>query len=198
MIIYLAAHHWRTYELAKNFPGKVGQCIQPKHWGKFRTKTPYFLDNNGYSDYIQGKPFNHHAFMLLLEKCQKYAIDSNHWPDFVVCPDRLLDPNQTAKNWKMWQPIIKSMGFKVAFVCQPGFGEIPSNADLIFTGGNKPFKFKVIEELPKDRLIHVGGISATMLEWCKKRGATSGDSSGFFRGDKTQYQRLINFLAKDE
>lgn len=200
MIIYLAAHHAQTYELAKFFPNQVGQCIQPKHWGKFKNKIPYFLDNNGYSDYIQGKPFNDRAFLALLEKCQKYSIESNHWPDFVVCPDKLFDAKKTAKNWKLWQPIIKDMGFKVAFVCQPGFTEIPKNTDVIFTGGDKPFKFEIITKLKKDKPIHIpihiGGISATMLEWCKNHGASSGDSSGFFRGDKIQYRRLINFLKK--
>lgn len=197
MIIYLAAHHHKTYELADKFP-KIGQCIQPKNWGKFKKKIPYFLDNNGYSDYIQGKDFNDRAFLNLLKKCEKYALESDHWPDFVVCPDKLLDPTQTAKNWKVWQPIIKSMGFQVAFVCQPGFDEIPSNANIIFTGGNKPFKFEIIEKLPKNRPIHVGGIQATRLNWCKEHGATSGDSSGFFRGDNIQYQRLIDFLVKNK
>lgn len=84
----------------------------------------------------------------------------------------------------------------MAFVCQPGFAEIPENAEIIFTGGNKPFKYEVILELKTNKPIHIGGIQATMLEWCKNSGASSGDSSGFFRGDKIQYERLIKFLEK--
>lgn len=201
MLIYLAAHHVQTNMLAKLYPRRIGACIQPKHWGKFSFPIPYFLDNNGYSDFVQGKEFSSLKFVNLLEKCREYSLSSKHWPDFVVCPDRFNDSIKTRKQYDEWQPTIKSYGFKIAFVVQPGCNpkDVPNNADIIFTGGGNPFKYEAIS-IFKDlgKPIHVGGISAKKLNFCHYQGAVSGDSSGFFRGDQIQLQRLYDYLADSE
>ena len=194
MRLYLAAHHYQTKNLARLYPERIGCCIQPGGWVK-NLEMPYFLDNGAYSDFKQGRPFREQAFLKLLDKANNYASDRS--PDFVVVPDRVNDPTTTNLLWETWSRRIKHINpqFKLAYVAQPtfdgGFPKIPPEADIIFTGGLKPWKFQaVIAYRHLNKPIHVGGISASKLYWCHLQGAASGDSTGFFRGDMAQLQKL--------
>lgn len=190
-----------TRNLAKLYPGKIGCCVQPNSWlGK--DWMPYFIDNGAFSDHRQGRPFREEAFKSLLYKATDLYSREGILPDFVVVPDRFNDPEQTAKLWERWATEIKAISplFKLAYVAQPkadgGFPDVPSNAELIFTGGDKPWKFAAVLAYKELGLpIHVGGITASKLYWCHLQGATSGDSAGFFRGDMIQLQKLYNYLA---
>ncbi|MCT7962336.1 hypothetical protein NG791_16830 [Laspinema sp. D1] len=194
MRIYLAAHHHQTNWLHQIYGDRIGCCIQPEKWGD--PKIPYFLDNGAFTNWRQGKEFESAKFETLLEQASEHGQQTGNWPDFAVCPDRYGDPVATLELWDEWSDHIRAKGFKVAFVVQPGHD--PRNtppADLIFTGGGKPWKFEQIA-IYRDRFpVHVGGITASKLYFCHLAKAVSGDSAGFFRGDMAQLQRLYNYLA---
>lgn len=201
MKLYLPPQHHLTKNLAKLYPNKIGCCIQPDAWVS-NPQTPYFIDNGAYSDFRQNRPFRKEAFLKLLNKANELALSCDRYPDFVVVPDRVGDPETTNTLWNEWSQKIRQINnkFKLAYVVQPtlegGFPEVPKEADIIFTGGLKPWKFQaVIAYRNIDKPIHVGGISASQLYWCHFQGAASGDSTGFFRGDMTQLQKLYNYLA---
>lgn len=204
MRLYLATNHYMTNNLAKLYPGRIGYCLQPQTWTNKVEGMPYFIDNGAYSDFRQGRAFRKNAFLNLLHK----ANDCKRKPEFVVVPDRFGDASTTRCLWDVWSQNIRSINadFKLAYVVQPtsdgGFPDIstiPSDADLIFTGGDKPWKFQAVLAYKASGLsIHVGGISASRLYWCHLQGASSGDSSGFFRGDMNQLQRLYDYLADSQ
>lgn len=190
-----------TKNLAKLYPEKIGYCLQPgSWWSQNNQKMSYFVDNGAFSDYCQNRPFRDEAFLNLVKK----ASGAEVLPDFVVVPDRVNSQKLTREWWETWAPQIREINpkLKLAYVVQPddlggGFPkDIPDDADLIFIGGTKLWKFSAVLEYKKIGLpIHVGGISASKLYWCHLQGVSSSDSSGFFRGDMNQLQKLYNYLA---
>ena len=163
---------------------------------------PYFVNNGAFSDFMQDRPFREKLFEKLLLKVNDFVLNTGLYPDFIVAPDRVNDPIATEALWQTWSHKIKTINsrFKLAYVVQPtrenSFPGTPPEADVIFIGGLKPWKFQaVLAYRDTNKPIHVGGISASKLYWCHLQGGASGDSSGFFRGDMSQLQKLYNYLA---
>ena len=85
---------------------------------------------------------------------------------FVVCPDVLRDARATLALYGVWAPIIREMGFPVAFVAQDGSELLPlPDADWLFIGGGNPWRAKHTAEMVSrakaaGMRVHVGRVNS--------------------------------------
>ena len=109
---------------------------------------------------------------------------------FVVCPDVLRDAPATLALYGVWAPIIREMGFPVAYVAQDGSELLPlPDADWLFIGGGNPWRAKHTAEMVQrakqaGMRVHVGRVnSAVRLHDCAALGVDSVDGTYIgFRG----------------
>lgn len=61
---------------------------------------------------------------------------------FAVCPDVVGDAVATRSRWDEWAPIVRALGYPVAYVLQDGEdgSTIPADADWLFIGGSTEYK----------------------------------------------------------
>lgn len=203
MRIYLAAHHHLTRSLHERYPDNIGCILQPSKKANMDTdpKIPWVADNGAYQVWRQakrknikfefeGKPAD--EFLAFLDWCG----ECQNKPSFVVCPDHPGNKIETSRLWRDWSPELKRRGFRTAFAAQNhSVEEIPESADLVFIGnGSDRWRLSAIKEFPAHYRIHVGRISGSLIWFCHFGGAVSCDSSGWFRGDRQQLSKLLEYL----
>lgn len=59
---------------------------------------------------------------------------------FAVVPDVVGDSEATDARWSEWAPLVKSLGYRPAYVTQNGCTAIPEDAGAVFTGGDDAWK----------------------------------------------------------
>jgi hypothetical protein len=59
---------------------------------------------------------------------------------FAVVPDVVADAAATDRHWHRYAPIVKAHGYRAAYVMQNGCTRIPSDADVVFIGGDTTYK----------------------------------------------------------
>ena len=131
--------------------------------------------------------------MSILEKISFCS----HKPLWILVPDVVGDAEETFKRWGEWYPIVKEYGM-VAFAAQDGMGklDVPTTADCVFVGGTTEWKLTHAHLFKgATPILHIGRVNTLgRLRWAKSIGADSVDGTGFFRGDKTQLQAMIDFI----
>jgi hypothetical protein len=130
--------------------------------------------------------FDTDAFLAMLERLQRH-------PDcrFVAAPDVVGDAAETLRRFRLWGPMIRSLGFPVALVGQDGLtpAVTPWDAfDAFFIGGSTDWKLsREARELAsyakaRGKWVHMGRVnSKRRLHYAERIGCDSIDGTSFSR-----------------
>ena len=162
-----------------------------------KTLKPYALDNYRYTCATKNINWDKNLFIKHLDRAYNHGKNSNNFPRWVVCPDIPFNAEATTKEWREWYSVIRAYGFKVAFAAQNGHQpkDIPSNADVIFVGGDTHWKRANIktfcDAFPR---VHVARINTVRWLWvCYHAGVESIDETGWIWKNKMEQQQLREF-----
>jgi len=180
-------HYW-----AGKYPGKIGWLVGPRAAAKTKLRPwmPYALDNDAFSAWQGGKPWNEYLWRQLLAWANMHP-----WkPIWAVVPDVVADKNATIQNWYRYSADVP---FPKAFAVQDGMtpGDVPAGAEVVFVGGTFEWKWKTLrtwtENFPR---VHVGRVSEIDALWkCEDAGVESCDSTSWFReSDDGRKMRLLS------
>jgi hypothetical protein len=108
---------------------------------------------------------------------------------FFNCPDVICNAAGTLERFAQWQPVIKSLGWKVAFTVQNGMSdyEIPwSQMDALFIGSTNdwkysPYMFAVVAEAKRRGIwVHNGRVNTvSAINLSRAMGCDSFDGTGY-------------------
>lgn len=104
---------------------------------------------------------------------------ADHAPLFATVPDVVADHHNTMQRWHTYAPIVRSLGYRLAFVLQDGatINNIPlEEFDALFIGGTTHFKLSphartIVEHCKaNDKWVHMGRVNSkrriqTAYEW---------------------------------
>lgn len=183
----------RTGYLAGLFPDRIGHLYSPRGKRGPYSFIPYALDNDAFG---LGDNWSETNWLNAL----RWAADSGMEPRWALVPDKVGDKEITLQKWLQYAPVTASYGWPLAFAVQDGMtaADVPTDADVIFVGGSTEWKWDTMQmwcdEFPR---VHVGRVNAYHRLWeCHRAGAESTDGTGWMRGDRRQYQGLVNYLAE--
>lgn len=163
-----------------------------------RCPNPYALDNRRYACAVKKIEWSFDLWINHLDKAAAWEQVSGNSPLWVLVPDLPFDFEGTNQEWKQYSPIVKSYGFKLAFAAQNGHTpkDIPSDADVVFIGGDTDWKRQNISIFCKYfENVHVGRINTARWLWvCHHAGAKSIDGTGWIWKGKPEYQQLVEYL----
>lgn len=157
-----------------------GECVSR---GEFPPRrTPWFMDNGAFGDWLAGRGFNVKAYERDLAK----LIASNLRPDFLVVPDIVAGGHDSLRFSLSWVERLSSLA-PLYFVVQDGMGEEIA-LDMkpfagLFVGGSLPWKLKtgaqwvqLAHEL--GLRCHIGRVGTERrVRWARRIGADSIDSA---------------------
>lgn len=179
-------HYW-----CGAFPGRIGWLVGPsaKEKSKLRAWVPFALDNDAFTAWQSGAPWDAEAWASLLT----WAKRSGKTPLWVLVPDVVADRIATIQNWKRYAPDAAKFGWPLAFAVQDGMtpGDVPESAQVVFVGGTTDWKWRNLktwtENFPR---VHVGRVNEIRRVWtCEDLGVESVDGSGWFR-DSNEGRRI--------
>lgn len=110
--------------------GRLGQMVTPNAGNRLVPGASFAIDNGCFSD-----AWSADKWIATLRKYQGVPGCL-----FAVVPDKVCDAAETNRLWRLWAPLVKSMGYKAAYVTQNGCTGIPVDADVLFTGGDDEWK----------------------------------------------------------
>lgn len=128
-------------------------------------------------------------------------VESGSMPKFVSCPDVVGDAGETWRLYRLWAPVIRSLGLPVALVLQDGLEKFKWRAALpsawddiaaVFVGGSTKWKegehaaALVREAKARGKWVHAGRVNSyRRIRRFAELGADSFDGTGFSAwGDK--------------
>jgi len=162
-----------------DYPGRLGWLQSPLCWKTPEVLIPFALDNDAYTLWRKGIPFNPQAWVDFLDKVAMTGLE----PLWVAIPDVVTNRKATLENWKPYSRIAEPYGWPLAFVVQDGMTpkDVPPNASVVFVGGSTEWKWRNLAlwttNFPR---VHVGRVRTTGLHVCERLGAESCDGSGWF------------------
>lgn len=146
------------------------------------------------------KPWNESAWLHML----RWGVLAGIPPLWAAVPDCVADREGTLREWERYSTVVRSFGFRCAFVVQNGmtFSDVPDSECMLFLGGDDTWKDAAImpwcARFPGR--VHVGRVNAwDRLALCWKAGAVSIDGTGWFhkgRGGASQFNDLRKFLRE--
>src|SRR6185436_6703972 len=106
-------HYW-----AGKYPGKLGWLIGPRDWArkKVRAWLPYALDNDAFTSWTSGRPFDVEAWRKHLKSARR----SGQRPLWVLVPDKVADRKGTLEYWDIYADEAAQFGWDLAFAVQDG------------------------------------------------------------------------------
>lgn len=155
----------------------------PGEWNKYGKR--WALDNDCFNG------LDREAFIRMLKRFQ--AVPGCLW---ATAPDVVGDAKATLIRFRMWEPVIRYFGYKVALVAQDGLEtmEIPWNSfDALFIGGSTEWKIgpdaaAIIREAKRrGKWVHMGRVNTRKrLNYAIAIGCDSIDGTGLcrFRDEK--------------
>ncbi len=189
--------------LAGKHPGRIGWLVGPSACvgadgckTKLRHWMPYALDNDAFGAFTKGTPWDEGMWRAALD----WAEASGYEPRWAIVPDVVADKNATLANWARFSPVVADYGWPLAFAVQDGMtaDDVPSDADVVFVGGSKKWKWQTVEMWAKSfARVHVGRVNSLDKLWyCQDRGVESVDGTGWFRdeSDNSKMPALIKWL----
>ena len=173
-----------TVDVRKSDPQYVGVLFQPFDGNdtSITEGRTWAADNAAFSG------FDAKAYVRMLDRLR--GIPGCRW---VAIPDVVGNHDETLRLFNLWAPMVKSLGFPVAFVAQDGckVNKVPWNTcDALFIGGTTAFKKSwIADEIlayaaarGKDR--HVGRVNSfPRTAWFWNLALTI-DGSGFSKWPK--------------
>jgi len=171
-------HYW-----AGAFPGRIGWLIGPTAMAKtkFRKWIPFALDNDAFSAWTSGEPWNESTWLEMLKDVNR----SGFKPLWALVPDVVADKEATLEKWRKYSPTVAEFGYPLAFAVQDGMTphDVPRNAEVVFVGGTTEWKWRTatiwVSNFPR---VHVGRVNSLQRLWdCEKIGIESVDGTGWFK-----------------
>lgn len=157
-----------------------GECVSR---GEFPPRrTPWFMDNGAFGDWLAGRGFDVSAY----ERDLARLLASNLRPDFLVVPDLVARGKESLLFSLSWVERLCAIA-PLYFVVQDGMGEeiVPDLKPFagLFVGGSLPWKLKtgaqwvaLAHEL--GLRCHIGRVGTEKrVRWARRIGADSIDSS---------------------
>ena len=178
-------------QLAHRQPHTLGWLIGPASLPKtsLRHRIPFALDNDAFSAFCHGTPWNAPAWREMLKAVWQSALD----PLWLLVPDVVADRDATLQNWRTYSPEAAACGWPLAFAVQDGMtaNDVPREADVVFIGGSTAWKWRTLQYWCDNfRRVHVGRVNTTdRLELCHASGAESCDGTGWMRRGAGDRQR---------
>lgn len=169
--------------LSREHPGKIGWLVGPRWRTKIKLKTeiPFALDNDAFTCWRDGKPFDVASWRATLT----WAKQSGFTPLWVLVPDVVADRDATLDSWHQYRDEAKSFGWPLAFAVQDGMKpeDVPNDASVVFVGGTTDWKWRNVpmwaSSFPR---VHVARVNGEHRLWrCEELGIESVDGSGWFR-----------------
>jgi hypothetical protein len=149
-----------------------------------RRNIPFALDNDAYSCFTTGKPYDYQAWWNLMAKVKA----SRMTPLWSIIPDVVGDRSATLEQWDMFnREVAVSYGWKTALAVQDGMTRddvlgLRFQPDVIFVGGTTEWKWKTAHVWCRDfPRVHIGRVRTRRLRYCQQIGAESCDGTGWMR-----------------
>lgn len=142
--------------------------------------------------------FSRDAFTSFLSRARPYV--EKHI--FIACPDVLHDAEATSERWAEYASVIRSYGFRPAFVLQDGHepASIPSDAPALFLGGSTEYKFSNQARAclaSGFRWLHIGRVnSQKRIHYFQSLGAHSADGTTINRAPEIKRRMLDSQLRQ--
>lgn len=171
-----------------------GMFTSPRHRNPIKAVVAlgarWAADNDCFKDY---QPERIHRYLI---RWQEYAPTCL----FFNAPDVIKDAAATLERFEIWEPILKGLGWPVAFTVQNGMQDyvIPwARINALFIGSSNDVKYSpymagVIQEAKKRRLwVHNGRVGGRLvIDHSLRMGCDSFDGSGFTMNPKKVGQYL--------
>lgn len=180
--------------LVAEFPGRVGNLFSPGAWQS--PITTYALDNGRYS--AVDANWSELEWHKLIGKAQAFRYP----PEWILCPDVVRDWGATVRDWALWSPRLRRLGWDLALAVQDGatIEQVQQMApDVVFVGGSTAWKWKTVEAwaatFPR---VHVGRVNSMRRAWeCSHMGVESVDGTGWMRTtrQRKQFRTLLGQLT---
>lgn len=124
---------------------------------------------------------------------------------FAVVPDVVADFDGTLARWHVWAPVVRQMGYRVAFAAQDGMdlARVPwDDLDVWFTGGSDDWKLSqesweaMHEAKRRGKWCHLGRVNgAKKLRAAKAGGYDSADGTYLRFGPDVNLPKLLQWLS---
>lgn len=121
---------------------------------------------------------------------------------FAVVPDVVADAAATRARWDEWAPIVRSLGYRTAYVLQDGEDgtTIPADADWLFIGGSTDYKLsETVARIVAgtDLPVHMGRVnSVRRMRTAATFGCASADGTLLAYGAESNIGVLERMVAQ--
>lgn len=198
-MIYCATPNTREVQQAVR-DGKLGALLTPLSWKganeEIAVDFPWVaLDNGCFS-----KAWEEGRWLKWLDTMQ----DRKPECLFAVVPDVVSDPEGTAARWKQYAPIVRDMGYPLAYVAQDGVqpDDLPwDDFDALFVGGGTEFKLShsayalAHEAKTRGKWAHMGRVNSFQrLRAAAAGGYDSADGTYLAFGPDKNLPKLLAWL----
>ena len=169
-------------------PGRLGNLISPPRWSEPLEFAPYAIDNGAFTG------FNELDLLAMIQKARRAPIP----PIWIVVPDAVGDAIETIRLWREWEPRLRPLGWPLAMAMQDGMTPDDCRGDIAFIGGTTEWKWRNLSMWAGMRF-HVGRVNTERHLWqCHDAGAESCDGTGWFRGNKAQFDGLLRYIERTD
>lgn len=171
-------HYWT----GRN-PRRIGWLVGPgaMRKTKLRPWIRFALDNDAFSAWTTGKPWDEVAWRWMLDHVKR----SGMTPLWALVPDVVANREATLARWERFAPVVADFGWQLAFALQDGMtpADIPDGADVLFVGGTTEWKWRTLPAwVATGRRVHVGRVNTIeKVHACERLGVESVDGTGWFR-----------------
>jgi len=168
--------------------GLLGALLTPNVGNILEPGIPWALDNGCFNT-----RWDEAKWMRILERHS-----STPKCLFAVVPDVVCDSTATDERWRKYAPIVAGLGYRTAYVTQNGCTAIPTDADVVFTGGNDTWKLS--DEAQQfatgfDGWTHMGRVNTLRrLRFAAAHGYDSVDGTFLAFGPDINLPRLLRYL----
>lgn len=124
---------------------------------------------------------------------------------FAVAPDVVGDAEATLAKSVPWMPMIRELGYPVAFVGQNGQERLPvpwDELDVLFIGGDDEWKLGpharalVSEAKRRGKWVHMGRVnSLKRMQYAEWIGCDSADGTFIARGPDVNLPKMLRYIA---
>lgn len=183
---------------ALSLRGDWGVITTPTRWGLSTIKdgTVWAADNEAFT----GK-FNPERFYDWLLDMRTYRTTCL----FVASPDRVADATETTRLYAIHAPLIRALGYPVAFVAQDGQSAagLPRDYDVLFIGGTTQWKLGtgadacIYAARRAGKWVHVGRVNTQRrIRHFQRIGVDSVDGTSVCFGPDKNYPVIDAQLAQ--